>query len=288
VDAAIVVEALYIGTVYALIALGFTIIFAPTHVVNFAQGEYLVLGAAGAYQFQAVWGWHPLLMIAAVVGAAVVLGLLTERMIMLPVRLSGSRFAWIIATLAAALILQATFSITYRETLFRTPPLVRGRFELFGVGITYQQAIIVVGALAIMIAYDRFLKGTTYGRAIRAAAHDPDTVQLMGVNVNIVVIVSFVLGSVITAIAGVLAAPTVFVEPAGGLLFTIKGFVAIVIGGMGSARGALAGGLIVGVLDTVVRNMVGATVGNMVVVAVLAIILVTFPSGLFGKPIRGH
>jgi branched-chain amino acid transport system permease protein len=288
VDPGIVVEALYIGTVYALIALGFTIIFAPTHVVNFAQGEYLVLGAAGAYQMQAIWGWHPLVMLLGVVGAAIVLGLITERMIMLPVRLSGSRFAWIIATLAAAIILQSVFSIAYRDTLFRAPPLWRGRFEIFDVGVTYQQAIIVVGALAIMGAYEIFLKRTTYGRAIRAAAHDPDTASLMGVNVSLVVIVSFVLASVITAVAGVLAAPTVFVEPAGGLLFTVKGFVAIVIGGMGSARGALAGGLIVGLLDTVVRNMVGATVGNMVVVAVLALILVVFPSGLFGKPIAGH
>lgn len=287
-DAGILVEALYIGTVYALIALGFTIIFAPTHVVNFAQGEYLILGAAGAYQLQAIWGWHPLAMIAVVIVAAVLLGLVTERMIMLPVRLSGSKFAWIIATLAASLILQALFSIQYRDALFRTPPLISGRFEVGGVIVTWQQLLIVVAALAMMLGYDRFLKGTTYGRAIRAAAHDPDTAQLMGINVKVVVMVSFVLAAVITAMAGVLAAPTVFVAPAAGLLFTIKGFVAIVIGGMGSAKGALAGGLIVGVLDSVVRNLVGATIGNMVVVAVLAVILVVFPSGLFGKPIAGH
>lgn len=285
---AILVEALSIGTVYALIALGFTIIFAPTHVVNFAQGEFLVLGAAGVYLLQALLGWPPLAMVAAVVVLAALMGLLSERMIMLPVRLSGSRFAWIIATLAAAIIFQAAFTIAFRDTLFRAPPLLPGQVNIFGVGVSYQQIIIVVGALAIMGFYELFLKRTFYGRAIRAAAHDADTSSLMGINVSIVVVVSFMLSAVITAMAGVLAAPTIFVEPAAGLLFTIKGFTAIVIGGMGSARGALVGGLIVGLLDTVVRNLVGATVGNIAVVVVLALILVLFPSGLFGKPIAGH
>ena len=285
---AVLVEAVAIGSVYAVIALGFTIIFAPTRISNFAQGEYLVLGAIGAYQLQAIWGWNPLVMVAVTVVAAALLGLVTERMIMLPVRLSGSRFAWIIATLAAAIVLQAVFSIAYPSTLLRPPALVSGSFRLLGATVTYQQALIVVGALVIMGAYDRFLKRTVYGKAIRAAAHDADTAQLMGVDVTLVVMVSFVLSAVATALVGVLAAPTIFIEPAAGLIFTIKGFTGAVIGGMGSARGALVGGLLVGFLDTVVRNAVGAAFGTMVVVAALGVILVVFPAGLFGKPMEAH
>lgn len=284
----IIVEALYVGAVYALIALGFTIIFSPTRVVNFAQGEYLILGAAGAYQLQAVWGWHPLAMLAAVIVAAALLGAITERMIMLPVRLSGSRFAWIIATLAAAIILQAGFAITFPSALLRPPPLMAGAVTLGPVVVTYQQLIIIVGALSIMGAYEQFLRRSAYGKAIRAAAEDADTTSLMGVNVAGVVVSSFVLSAIITAIAGVLAAPTIFIEPAAGLLFTIKGFVAIILGGMGSARGALLGGLLIGVLDTLVRSLVGATAGNMIVVAALAVILLVFPSGFYGKPLEAH
>jgi branched-chain amino acid transport system permease protein len=288
VNLATLSDAITIGSVYALVALGFTIIFSPTRVINFAQGEFVILGAAAAFQMQAVWRWNPIAMILVAILLAVVMGVVVERMIMLPVRLSGSRYAWIIATLAAALIFQALFGLRYPSALLKPPPLLPGRVSILGVNVKVQSLVVVLGALAIMAAYDQFLKRTIYGRAIRAAAHNPDTASLMGIGVRGVVLVSFIISAVITALAGVLAAPTVFIEPGQGLLFTVKGFVAIVIGGIGSSRGALVGGLLVGILDTVIRNSVSASVGNMVVVAVLAVILLVFPSGLFGKPIESH
>lgn len=280
----LLLDAVSIGLVYALIALGFTIIFAPTRVINFAQAEFMVLGAAGAYQLGVVWGWHPILVVLGVVLLAAVMALLLERMVMLPQELSGSRYAWIIATLAAAIIFQAGFVLTYPSTLFRTPPLVQG--ELLGLKV--YNLIIIVAALAIMISYDQFLRRTLYGRAIRATAVNSDVASLMGIGTRSVIVVSFLISGVITALAGLLAAPVIFIEPGAGLVLTIKGFVAIVIGGIGSARGALVGGLIVGILDSMVRNLVSASIGNMVVFAVLALILVVFPSGLFGKPLEGH
>ena len=285
---AILYDAITIGAAYALVALGFTIVFAPTRVLNFAQGEFIILGAAGAFQLQAVWGWNPAAMIAVTVVLAVLMGFVLERMIMLPVRLSGSHFAWIVATLAAALIFQAVFGLAFPSALLQPPPLVRGSVELFGASVEIQSIIVVVGALVIMGAYDQFLKRTIYGRALRAAAHDPDTAALMGIGVRSMVLTSFAIAGVVTALAGVLAAPIVFIEPGQGLLYTIKGFTGAVIGGLGSPKGALVGGLIVGLLDTVVRNTVSPGFGNMVVVAALALILLVFPSGLFGRPIEAH
>jgi branched-chain amino acid transport system permease protein len=180
------------------------------------------------------------------------------------------------------------FAIAFPSALLRPPPLLEGALTIGTVTITYQELLIILGALAIMGAYEQFLRRSAYGKAIRAAAEDADTTSLMGVNVNGVVVTSFVLSAVVTAIAGVLAAPTIFIEPAAGLLFTIKGFVAIILGGMGSARGALLGGLLIGLLDTLVRSLVGATVGNMIVVAALAVILLVFPSGFYGKPLEAH
>jgi len=288
VDVALLLDAITIGSIYALVALGFTIVFSPTHVINFAQGEFVVLGAIVAFQMQAVWGLHPVLMLLGTIAVAAAMGVVVERMIMLPVRLSGSRFAWIVATLAAALIFQAVFVLAYPSALLRPPPLLAGSFTVGGVLVELQELVVIVGALVIMAAFDQFLRRTIYGRAIRAAAHDADIASLMGVGVRAVVVVSFVLSAVVTALAGVLAAPTIFVEPGQGLLFTIKGFVAIIIGGIGSSRGALVGGLIVGLLDTVVRNLVSPGLGNVIVVAALAVILLAFPAGLFGKPIEGH
>ncbi len=284
-----IIDGLFAGSVYALVALALTIVFQPTRIMNFAQGEAVILGAAVAYQIVALekLGW------AATVGITLVLaafmGLLMERMIMLPVRLSGSRYAWIIATLAAALIFQSLFNLTYFDVdALRPSPVMDGGFQVAGVTVEWQEALAILVALAVMVGYDLFLRRSVYGRAIRATAHDTDTSVLMGIPVQRIIGLSFVIGAVITAIAGMLAAPVIFVAPAAGLLFTIKGFTAAVIGGVGSPRGALAGGMIVGLLDTVVRSMVGGSVGNFAVFAALAVILVVFPSGLFGKPMEAH
>lgn len=148
--------------------------------------------------------------------------------------------------------------------------------------------ITVVAGLAIIVAYDAFLTRTTYGRATRAAAYDAPTTALMGIPVQRIIVLSFVIGTVITAAAGLLAAPVLFIAPAAGLMFTIKGFVAAVIGGVGSTRGALVGGLIVGLLDSVVRVAIGGTYGDFAVFGAMALVLILFPAGLFGRPMVGH
>lgn len=288
-SAEVVVDGLFTGAVYALVALGLAVVFQPTRILNFAQGEAVVLGAAVCFQVVALsgLGWGTALVLALVLAALA--GVLMERMIILPVRLSGSRYAWIIATLAVALVFQSVFTLLYTDvSAFRPPPLVPGDLTMFGVRVAGQQAATIGVALLVMGAYDVFLSRAAYGRAIRAAAHRPDTAVLMGVPVRRVVVLSFVIGTVVTALAGVLASPILFVAPATGLLFTIKGFTAAVIGGIGSPRGALVGGLVVGLLDTVLRNVIGGSAGNIATFVVLAVILVAFPSGLFGKPVVAH
>ncbi|WP_067186106.1 branched-chain amino acid ABC transporter permease [Microtetraspora niveoalba] len=284
-----IIDGLFAGSVYALVALALTIVFQPTRIMNFAQGEAVILGAAAAYQIVALekLGWVVTLGVTIVLAA--LMGLLMERMIMLPVRMSGSRYAWIIATLAAALIFQSLFNLAFIDVdALRPNPVIAGGFQVAGITVEWQEALTIVVALVVMAGYDLFLRRSVYGRAIRATAHSSDTSVLMGIPVQRIVVLSFVIGAVITAVAGMLAAPVIFVAPATGLMFTIKGFTAAVIGGVGSPRGALVGGMIVGVLDTVVRSLVGGSVGNFAVFAALAVILVVFPSGLFGKPMEAH
>jgi branched-chain amino acid transport system permease protein len=285
----VLLDGVFSGAVYALVALGLAIVFQPTRIMNFAQGEAVVLGAAVGYQAVALWKLDWLAALGLTVVVAVVLGLVMERLIILPVRLSGSRYAWIIATLAVALVFQSLFTLAYLDVpaLRPTPPL-SGHVSFLGGVIDWQELLTVVAALAVMGGYDVFLRRSAHGQAIRAASHNPDTAVLMGIPVQRVVVLSFVIGTVVTALAGLLASPVIFVAPASGLLFTIKGFTAAVIGGVGSPRGALAGGLIVGLLDTVVRSTISGTAGNFAVFAALAVILVLFPSGLFGKPMEAH
>lgn len=288
-SAGVLVDAITVGSVYALIALGFTIIFAPTRIVNFAQGEMFILGSAVIFTVWTMWGWPLWSAFLMLVPVMAFMGVLQERLIMVPVRRSGTKFAWIIATLALALIFQNIFVQYFIPiTSLKTQPFVSGAFTLLGVEIAWQKAFVVLGALAVMLAYDQFSRRTLYGKAIRAAAHDPDTASLMGVGVRSVVLVSFVIASLITGIAGFLTAPVFIVEPGFGLVFTVKGFGAAVIGGIGSAQGALLGGLIVGVLDAVVANQVGPSFSNMLVIGVTIALLLTFPKGILGREALEH
>lgn len=279
----------YTGAIYALVALGLTIVFQPTRIMNFAQGEALILGAAVPYVVVTLSGGSWFLAIAVGLLAAIAMGLLMERMIMLPVLLSGSRYAWIIATLAVAMIFQSLFNLRFFDVdALRPRRMINGEFSLFGVDFAWQRVLTIVVVGAVVAAYGLFLRRTVYGRAIRAAAHNADTAVLMGIPVQRIIVLSFVIGTVITAIGGMLAAPEIFIAPAVGLVFTIKGFIAAVIGGVGSPTGALLGGLMVGLLDTVVRSYVGGSAGNIAVFVVLALILVLKPAGFFGKPMEAH
>ncbi|GAA4987462.1 branched-chain amino acid ABC transporter permease [Yinghuangia aomiensis] len=277
-------DGLFAGAVYALVALGLAIVYQPTHVVNFAQGEALVLGAVVGYEVLSVrgWGWGAAIAIAIAAGAA--LGLLQERAIMLPVRLSGSRFAWIIATLAVALILQSLYLINESGAVLRPEPLVDGAIR----GVAWQKLVVIGAAVAVTVGYDVFLRRSAFGRAVRATAYDPGTAALMAVPVRGVVVFSFAVSCAITAFAGLLAAPALFVGPADGLQFAVKGFIAAVIGGVGSPRGALAGGLVVGLLDSFVAADVDASIGGVLVYGVLGILLIAFPTGLMGTRTRSH
>ena len=283
-----VIEGIYLGCVLGLIALGLTIVYASTQVVNFAQGEFLVFGAVMAFELQSVLGVPAWAMVLVVIASAVVLGVVVERLVMLPVQRSGSSYAWIIATLALSIIFESVYPILFPSTVFRPPPLVGGTFRLFGTQVTGQEILIVVAAVVIILLYDQFLRRTLYGAAIRAVAQDPATTSTLGISVKMVVLASFVISVVITAVGGMLVAPTLFLSPTSGLTQTINGFVAMVIGGVGSARGALAGGLIVGILYSVVSALVTPEVGEIIIVAILAAILLVRPGGIFASYAGAH
>ncbi len=279
----VAVEAIDLGSLDAVLALGLTIVFNATRVINFAQGESLILGAAIGYQVGAVAHLGAVVVMLLVGIGAVLAGLVSERLIMLPVRRSGSGYAWIIATLAVALIAEAVFGLLFPSTLLRPAPLVDATWRVLGARVTAQQVLFVGYVLAVMVGYELFLSRTMFGSAVRATAHDPETTSTFGVSVRGVVVWSFVAAAVLTAFAGVLVAPISFFQPTDGLTYTVSGFVAMVIGGLGSTRGALAGGMVVGGLEAVLRNTISPSFGEIFVVVVLAAILVVRPEGLFQR-----
>ena len=281
-------DGLFSGAIYGLVALTLTITYQPTRIMNFAQGETFILGAAVGFELIGVYKMPWPVGLAVMLALAVVMGLIMERMVMLPVQLSGSRFAWIIATLAAALLFQAVFSIRYVGDTLTFFPIVDKIFSIGGAAVSAQQIIAVVVSLTIIVVYDQFLRRSIYGRAMRATAHNPDTAIILGVPTKRLVVGAFVGSAVLGALAGFLWAPENFVNPANGLFFTISGFTAAVIGGVGSPRGALFGGLIVGLLNSFAGAIFGGIAAGIAVFIALGLILILKPAGLFGKPMDGH
>ena len=281
-------DGLFAGSIYALVALALTITYQPTRIMNFAQGEAFILGAGAGFLFLGVYKWNVIIGIVVMLLLSIIMGLLQERMIILPVQLSKSRFAWIIATLAAALIFQAIFSIRFVGDTLSFNPLIDKSFQFGKAIISMQMIISIFVSLLIIITYDQFLQRSIHGRAMRATAHNADTAIILGIPTKRIVVGAFVASSVIGAIAGFLWSPELGVNPASGLNFTISGFIAAIIGGVGSPRGALLGGIIVGLLNTFANNIFGGVAANIAVFIALGLILVIRPAGLFGKPVGAH
>lgn len=282
------IDGIFAGSVFALVALSMTIVYQPTRIMNFAHGEGFILGAALGYQFIGVWNWPLLQAVVALIILAALMGLIMERMVMLPVQLSGSKFAWIIATLAAALIFQSIFNIRFVNVTFSYFNFFEEDISIAGATLSVQKFLVIFSVAIIYTVNHLFLQKTLWGRSIRAIAHNPDTSTILGIPTKPVIKFAFVAGTVTIAIGGFLAAPVIIIAPAAGLFYTIQGFTAAIIGGVGSAKGAVAGGMVIGILDSVVRSWLGGTWGLFSTFLVLAAILIFRPTGFFGKKVEGR
>lgn len=275
-----------VGVIYALIALSFNIIFQTTRIINFAQGEFVMIGALVGYSLIVVLGWPIVAALAGVALISALVGIVSERLIMLPIERSSYRYSWIITTLAVAIILRNLMGTEwfYGREDYRVPPLIPGALFIGPAVVAYQQIIILAIAIVLLVLIEMFYQRTFFGKALRATAFNTNIAGLMGIPVPMMIRASFALSATLSGIAGVLVAPLIFANVSMGILIGLKGFVAIILGGLGSPRGAVVGGLIVGLLDTTVRALAPEGWGNFIVFGVLALVLLIRPSGLFGKP----
>lgn len=280
-----VVVGLSVGSVYALVALGYSLIFSTLRVVNFAQGHFVMLSSLITVVLWVERGWP---LGAAVAAATLVLALVAlalEKGVRLSMGGSASPLVWIVTTLAAAIVIENVAAILFGKEPRPFPQLVAGPpVRIGGATITRDSFLVIGAALLVMLAIDLFLKRTLWGKALQTTAYSPWVPRLMGIPVPRVVTVSFVLAGAIAGVAGVLVGP-IFKDAATnlGLQLGLLGFIAIVIGGMGSTVGALVGGLVLGLLQTVLRGQLPPGVGNGAIFGVLILLLVVRPTGLFGR-----
>lgn len=276
------------GSIYGLVALGFSMIFLTTRMINFAQGEQLMVGAY-TFFFLSVGLKLPLLVafLGAVI-ASVVIGIVVWLVSIRPLGKfdPNTNIAWILTTLSVGLIMVDVVAKIAGTDTKPVKPLIEARpFTIPGIGarLEAQQVAILFGAIALMLVLEAVHSKTTLGKALKAVAHDPATASLMGINPTFMVLYSFGLAGALAAIAGFLLAPTTFVQLSMGTFNGLKGFVAAVVGGIGSTRGALVGGLVIGLIESLVVYFNAADIALAFVFVSLVMILLVKPQGILGE-----
>ena len=284
------VNGLSLGSVYAIIALGYTMVYGIAKMLNFAHGDIIMVGAYIALLSMTQAGMPPAAAVLAAVVVCTVLGVVIERIAYKPLRNASSSLAVLITAIGVSYLLQnlallifganpQTFSsvITWKGIT-----LAGGSLSISGVTI-----VTIAACIVIMIALVAFVQKTKPGQAMRAVSEDKGAAQLMGINVNGTIALTFAIGSALAAIAGVLlcsAYPSL--TPYTGAMPGIKAFVAAVFGGIGSIQGAFIGGLLLGIIEILGRAYISSQMADALVFAVLIIVLLVKPTGLLGKQIQ--
>ena len=278
------VNGLSLGSIYALIALGYTMVYGIINLINFAHGDIYMVGAYIGYAAITYghMGFIPALLIA--MAGSAVLGVLIEKIAYKPLR-NATRIAVLITAIGVSLLLEySTMFFTTAEVRSYPKVLTDEVFHLGNIVISLQQIYIIVIAVVLMLVLQFIVHKTKVGKAMRAVSIDKDAAQLMGINVDRTISYTFAIGSSLAGAAGVLVGIYYnSIDPLMGIMPGLKAFVAAVLGGIGIIPGAMLGGVTIGVTETLVSGYGGSMFKDAVVFAILIVVLIIKPSGLLGK-----
>ena len=278
-----VISGLGLGSMYGLIALGFHVTYVVSNTVNFSQGSAMMLGAVLGYTFAVTLGWPlPLAAITALAACALV-GAVIERTLVRPFAERGSN-AWLMATVAGGIVLDNLVLFTFGKEPRGFPSVLAMKpVQIFGAGVYPLQLVIPVAGIAIAILLQVVFSRTRLGKALLAVVQNPDAAKLMGINVRLAVIVSFLISTALAGLAGLLIAPLFSVHSDMGTLFGIKAFAVAILGGITSASGVMLAGLAYGLIEALVTAFLGSVYTQIVVFSVVILALAFMPNGLLGR-----
>ena len=273
---------LTVGAVYALVALGFTLVYNASDVVNFAQGEFVMIGGMGTVFLSAAGAPLPLAAVLAV-AAAVVVGLLLHRLAIEPAR-GASAVTLIIITIGASIFLRGVAQVVFDKQFHKLPSFSGDApVNLLGAAVQPQSFWVVGGAAVIVLALTVFLERTVLGKAVRATAANRLAARLVGIDTAVVMALAFGVSAAIGAVAGVLVTPITLTSYDIGVLLALKGFAAAMLGGMGNPVGAVLGGLIVGLLEAFSAGYLSSNYKDAVAFLTILLVLLVAPQGLLGR-----
>ena len=278
------INGLRTGSIYALIALGYTMVYGIAKMINFAHGDIIMVGAYSLYVFVALLHLNPVAAILLTIIVCAVLGVVIEKVAYKPLR-NAQPLAVLITAIGVSYLLQNLALLIFKATpipfgsIIKVPSVKIGSLNISGITI-----VTLVVTTVCMIALTTFINKTKAGRAMRAVSEDKGAAELMGISVNKTISMTFAIGSALAAVAGIL-----FIAQYETLLHTlgalpgIKAFVAAVLGGIGSIPGAMLGGILLGVIESLSKAYFSTQLADAIVFGVLVIVLLVKPSGLLGK-----
>jgi branched-chain amino acid transport system permease protein len=273
---------LTIGAIYALVALGFSIIYNASQVINFAQGEFVMIGGMATVWLAAA-GWPLPLAIGAAVLAASAIGLALEKFAVERAR-GASIVTLIIITIGASILLRGLATLVWDKNIHPLRGFSGDAPIAIGPATVVPQSLWVIGVtLAIVLLLTWFFARTLLGKALLATSHNRLAAQLAGINVRQVLLVSFGLSAALGAVAGILVAPITFTSWDVGVMLGLKGFAAAILGGMGSGPGAVIGGLVLGIAEAMGAGYLSSAYKDVIAFVIILAVLVFLPNGLAGR-----
>ena len=279
------ISGLSLGSIYALIALGYTMVYGIAKMLNFAHGDIIMVGAYTAFYAMTAFHLHPILSVVLAVVTSTLLGVVIEKVAYTPLR-SAPRLSLLITAIGISFLLENGAQLLFGADTKSMDTLVPGNASFGSVTISYTAILTIIVAVIAMVALTLLVQKTKLGKAMRAVSEDMGAAQLMGISLNKTISFTFAVGSALAGIGSVLylcaysqASPTM------GSMLGLKAFVAAVLGGIGSIPGAMIGGFAIGLLEALVAAVGLSVWKDAVVFAILIVVLLVKPSGIMGHPV---
>ena len=280
------IEGIRLGSVYSIIALGYTMVYGIAKMLNFAHGDVIMVGGFVVFTVMSIWGQSPILAVIAAVIVCTLLGVTIERIAYRPLRKATS-LAVLITAIGVSYLLQNLALLIFGANIKSFTSvfnLEHIRLAEGEISISGETVVTIIACIVIMIGLTTFIKRSKTGRAMIAVSEDKDAAVLMGVNVNKTIATTFAIGSALAAVASVLQFSSIpSISATSGAMPGIKAFIAAVFGGIGSIPGAMIGGILLGVIEILGRRYISMELSDAIVFLILILVLLVKPTGILGK-----
>ena len=279
----LLVTGLTIGSIYAMVANGFNIIYNATDVLNFAQGEFVMIGGMSMIMFHGIFGINMVLAFFMSVALVTVVGVLFERLTISPLK-NPSLVTMILITIAVSIVLKGLAMVSWGKHSYPLKPFTGEEpIKIWGAVLVPQILWVIGVTLVVVLLLTYFFKFTMAGKALRACAINRDAASCMGINVKAMITLGFGMSAAIGAIAGTLITPITLMEYDRGAILGIKGFSAAIVGGVGNSFGAVVAGLAIGIVETFAAGFISSGYKDAFAFLIMILVLFIKPSGLLGK-----